>query len=289
MCIDSGSHVTRILSSEAVPSSSSSQISAELHSFLMKETKVKNTSVAKSQPVSNTNALLVTPCSLIHSSSNHQRTSEDPLSCSLCTATLNCHSQLTTHPNGQDRIWRCEFCSQENIIPSYEDKPKTPTVTYVKDFNQMISAKSIKKSSPMVIFCIDRSRSMLTVTDVKEGVQVDRRALDCSTLSDWVKQDIHKTYYYNTKLGESSWELPSGDTSDWATYSQPVTYWTNSKTRQVSMTEPKLTEEQQQLLQLLESNPQQDLVTVKKISRAQCVQVMCLFFFFTTEKNGSIK
>lgn len=132
------------------------------------------------------------------------KTSDDPTYCKRCNAALSSISSLKPSEGGSS--WKCEFCSATNSI-DVKAVPSSSVMSYVPDFVPSVG----KKTSPMVIFCIDTSWSMKQSLPIKDGTEVDIRAIDLTDLSEWKTEQINKSWYYNPKTNESVWEIPIGN------------------------------------------------------------------------------
>ena len=55
----------------------------------------------------------------------------DPIFCSNCSASFNCHSKCET-VNKTQKLWTCEFCKHPNTLNIEEEEiPKKDDVLYV--------------------------------------------------------------------------------------------------------------------------------------------------------------
>lgn len=142
------------------------------------ETKPKNIEVVAKQLVSTVNSVLIPVGTIVQQDQNH--VTGDATYCSACKGALNMFSKLSKNPNEfGTSIWVCEFCGHKNSIAIDEEEiPKENSVCYVDIPSEIHTVK--QPSYPMVIFCIDRSGSMGTTTEVKEGINIDPRATDNS-------------------------------------------------------------------------------------------------------------
>jgi len=232
------------------------------------ETKKSSGEIAKTKPMSNTNCGLLRLGLCIPQ--QQEQTTEEPTACSKCKAVLNCFSEVKTAEDGT-HLWTCEFCQNDNKLQPGFFKPKSTSVTY----SEFLSLNALKKkNAPMVIFCIDTSSSMRIIKELKEGVEVDKRAIDQSTDADWVEAVNYNTFWYNPASNESAWEPPPGSTG-WLKWSQPITYYRNIHTNEILTQRPstKHSSKQIQQVELLKQDKtgKSSFVTFE-LSRLQCVQ-----------------
>jgi hypothetical protein len=125
------------------------------------------------KPLADTNVILLRAGQLASSPSNYS--TGGPIKCSGCPAVFTSQCELhpcSSEPNSQ--IWICEFCSKKNHIRSSEipTLPRDGNASFLLQGSEVIDNNTVavtkKKSSPLVIFCIDISGSMSTRVPSKD-------------------------------------------------------------------------------------------------------------------------
>ncbi|KAK7494561.1 hypothetical protein BaRGS_00014214 [Batillaria attramentaria] len=86
--------------------------------------------------------------------------------CSGCQAILSHISKI--EEGGEDKVWKCEFCDNRNIVDvEEEEKPTADDVTFLVEPSLSTTASGPSgRDESLVIFCVDISGSMCVTSEV---------------------------------------------------------------------------------------------------------------------------
>lgn len=138
---------------------------------------------APSAPEVDTNVVEIKLASLID---EVQTSTSQLLTCSECKAVLNSQSKVTAE--GDQLVWKCEFCSVLNRFEAGFHLPTSNIMTYVTSGS--FAAPTETSQQRTIVFCIDISGSMDNATRVPEGVMLLGRQMTSVTYLDCVKAAI---------------------------------------------------------------------------------------------------